>query len=83
MRQCGPFASEKPVNHRIRTIWQTRTMSNALRIPSYRRHKPAGKAVVTIGGRDIYLGKYGSAESRQEFNRLIVEWTSHHGTLPK
>ncbi len=58
-------------------------MSNALRIPSYRRHKPTGKAVVTIGGRDIYLGRYNSAESRQEYNRLIAEWTASNGTLPK
>lgn len=58
-------------------------MQNALRILSYRRHKATGKAVVTIGGRDIYLGKYNSAESRQEYNRLIAEWTSHNGMLPK
>ena len=40
-------------------------MSNAtLRIPSYRHHKPSGQAVVTLGGRDIYLGKYNTAASR-------------------
>lgn len=38
----------------------------ALRIPSYRRHKPTGQAVVTIGGRDIYLGKHNTAASRAE-----------------
>jgi integrase len=30
--------------------------------------------VVTIGGRDIYLGQYGSPESRAEYDRLIAEW---------
>lgn len=34
------------------------------RIPSYRHHKPSGHAVVTLGGRDIYLGKYNSAAIR-------------------
>ena len=57
-------------------------MSNASpRIPSYRRHKPTGQAVVPIGGRDIYLGKYNSAASRAEYNRLIAEWMANGGTL--
>ncbi len=28
------------------------------RVPSYRRHKPSGQAVVTLNGKDIYLGKW-------------------------
>ena len=28
------------------------------RTPSYRLHKPTGQAVVTAGGRDLYLGKF-------------------------
>ena len=28
------------------------------RIPSYRHHKPSGQAVVTLNGRDIYLGAW-------------------------
>ena len=44
------------------------------RIPSYRLHKPTGLAVVTIGGRDVYLGKHGHPESRAEYDRLIAEW---------
>lgn len=59
-------------------------MSNStLRIPSYRRHKPTGQAVVTIGGRDIYLGKWNSAASRTEYSRIIGEWTAQGGTLPQ
>jgi integrase len=30
--------------------------------------------VVTIHGRDIYLGEYESPESRSEYDRLIAEW---------
>jgi integrase len=32
---------------------------------------------VRLNGRDFYLGKYGSPESRQEYNRLVAEWLSH------
>ncbi len=46
------------------------------RTPSYRLHKPTGQAVVTINGRDLYLGRHGSAESRAEYDRLLVEWIS-------
>lgn len=46
------------------------------RIPSYRRHKPSGQAVVTIAGKDHYLGPYGSAESRKKYARLIAEWSA-------
>ena len=57
-------------------------MPNSIpRIPSYRHHKPSGQAVVTLGGRDFYLGKYNSAASRAEYNRLIAEWTANGGTL--
>ncbi len=44
------------------------------RIPSYRLHSPSGQAVVTIHGRDHYLGPYGSPESRAEYDRRVAEW---------
>jgi integrase len=53
------------------------------RIPSYRRHKATGQAVVTVAGRDIYLGKHNSAASRAEYNRIIAEFTANGGALPK
>ncbi len=46
----------------------------ARRVPSYRRHKPTGQAVVTLNGRDVYLGKHDTAASRGEYDRLIGEW---------
>jgi hypothetical protein len=52
-------------------------------LPSYRRHRASGQAVVTLGGKDIYLGKHNTAQSRAEYNRLIAEWASHGGTLPQ
>jgi integrase len=47
------------------------------RTPSYRLHKPSGQAIVTLCGRDIYLGRYNSPESRAEYDRLIAEWLTN------
>jgi integrase len=52
-----------------------------LRIPSYRHHKPSGQAVVTLGGKDFYLGKHNTAASRAEYKRRIAEWTASRGTI--
>ncbi len=52
------------------------------RIPSYRLHKASGLAVVTLNGRDVYLGQHGSAESRSEYDRLISEWIGNGRQLP-
>jgi integrase len=52
------------------------------KIPSYRLHKPSGQAVVTLNGRDFYLGEWNSAKSRAEFDRLLAEWLSNGHQLP-
>ncbi len=49
-------------------------MAKPLRIPSYRHHKPKNLAVVRLNGRDVYLGAYGTAASRELYDRLIAEW---------
>src|SRR5262245_32017009 len=43
-------------------------------VPAYRFHRRSGQAVVTLNGRDFYLGKHGSQASRAEYDRLIGEW---------
>ena len=43
-------------------------------VPSYRLHKPSGRAVVTLNGRDHYLGPWNSPESSAEYDRLVGEW---------
>jgi hypothetical protein len=58
------------------------TGKRTLRIPSYRRNKTTGRAVVTIDGRDIWLGKFDSPESRQKYKRPIAEWLSNDRHLP-
>jgi integrase len=45
-----------------------------MRVPAYRLHKPSGLAVVTIGGRDHYLGRYDSPDSHRAYDRLLGEW---------
>ncbi len=42
-------------------------------VPKYRRHS-SGQAIVTLGYRDHYLGKYGSKPSRMLYDRLVAEW---------
>ena len=42
--------------------------------PSYRYHKARDCAVVTIGGKDHYLGAYDSPESREKYDQLVSEW---------
>jgi integrase len=42
--------------------------------PKYRKHKASGQAVVTIAGRDHYLGPWRSKASKIEYDRLIGEW---------
>ena len=44
------------------------------RKPSYLLHRPSGQARVRIKGKDHYLGEYGSPESRELYDDLIVEW---------
>jgi integrase len=53
-------------------------------LPKYRLHRASGQAVVTLGGRDCYLGPHGTETSRLEYDRLIAEWLTHgrHTPLP-
>jgi integrase len=49
-------------------------MPSTNRPPSYRFHKARNFAVVTIDGRNHYLGPYGSPESHEKYARLIAGW---------
>ena len=44
------------------------------REPKYRHYKPKGLAVVRIDGHDLYLGKYDSPESWENYYRLLTDW---------
>jgi integrase len=55
--------------------------------PGYREHKATGQAVVTLplgnGKRkDVYLGPFGTPESKAEYNRVIAEWAANGRQAP-
>jgi hypothetical protein len=43
-------------------------------LPKYRKHRASGQAVVTLNGRDFYLGPHGTNASKLEYDRLLGEW---------
>jgi integrase len=51
-------------------------------LPNYRLHKPTGQAVVTLSGKDFYLGLYDTKESRAAYDRLTGEWQANGRRLP-
>lgn len=50
---------------------------NSERLPKYRKHKASGQAIVTLGGHDHYLGPYGTAARKREYDRLTAEWLAN------
>ncbi|MCC6679213.1 MAG: site-specific integrase [Phycisphaerales bacterium] len=52
------------------------------RVPSYRHHRASGQGIVTLAGKDHYLGKHGSAASRAEYRRLVGEFIANNRQLP-
>lgn len=50
-------------------------------IPSYRLHKPTGRGVVRLNGRDIYLGEHGTPESKERYRQVIAEWLANNRQL--
>ena len=42
--------------------------------PAYRHYKPKNLAVVRIEGKDHYLGRFGSDESHELYEKLIDDW---------
>ena len=49
--------------------------------PKYRKHKATGQAIVTIDGKDFYLGPYDSKASKLEYDRLVGEWLANGRSL--
>ena len=52
-----------------------------MRIPGYRLHRGSGRAVVTLAGKDFYLGQHNSPESKRKYERLIAEYLSNRETF--
>lgn len=43
------------------------------KIPTYGHHKPTGQARCYVAGKSVYLGKYGSEESRIRFGEIVAK----------
>ena len=39
-------------------------------LPKYRKHRASGQAVVTLNGRDHYLGPHGTKANKREYDCL-------------
>ena len=52
------------------------------RVPSYCLHRPTGQARVIVDGKHIYLGKYGSRESRAKYSRILAELAARTDSRP-
>ena len=52
-------------------------------LPRYSMHRASGQAVVTIGGRDHYLGPFGSDASHRARDRLIAQWLADGRQSPQ
>ena len=52
------------------------------RNPAYSKHKASGQAVVTLNGKDHYLGTHGTKASRAEYDRLIALWLAGGRRMP-
>jgi hypothetical protein len=57
--------------------WEIRM---SIRMPKYRLHKGSGQALLQINGHRIYLGKYGTAESKQKYRRIMAQWLEQQAT---
>lgn len=53
-----------------------------LSVPAYARHRASGQAVVRLSGRDVYLGRHGTPESRQRYDRFVAEWLANGRQSP-
>ena len=53
------------------------------RFHKYRIHRPSGQAIVTLGGKDFYLGPHGTEASVLQYDRLIANWLSHGRQTPQ
>jgi len=53
-------------------------------LPKYRKKSVRGRTygVVTLDGKDHYVGDYGTETSKRDYDRLIAEWLANGRCLP-
>ena len=81
--RCFPQAQNGIYRLVLIPEWETRIMPRlAHALPKYRKHRGSGQAVVTLNGREFYLGPHGTKASKIEYDRLIGEWLANgHNSL--
>jgi len=57
--------------------------TRSIRIPAYRLHKPSGQGVVTLDGKDHYLGKWGTDASKEAYHRFVGQWQANGRYAPR
>jgi hypothetical protein len=70
VRQCGSRAWRKTVC----AVFPSKELHHAeaeRKTPAYRLHRHSGQAIVTLSGRDHYLGLFGSAQSRGLYDKRV------------
>ncbi len=50
--------------------------------PAYRLYKRTGQAVVSLNGKDFYIGPHGTKASRDAYDRLVGEWLANGRRMP-
>ena len=50
--------------------------------PKMRHDKANGNAVVSVNGKKKYLGRWGSDQAREKYNRFLEAWIASSGLLP-
>jgi integrase len=46
----------------------------AHRIPKHCEHKPTGRGFVRLDGRQVYTGRWGTAEANAKYDKILAEW---------
>ena len=80
-RECGKEDRSSSV-HVPKNPLGARSIPRPKAQPSYRYHRARGCAVVTIDGKNHYLGPWQSPESHEKCAALIAEWKRNGATLP-
>ena len=52
-------------------------------VPKICQQKGRNRAFVRLDGKTIYLGRWGSAQSRQAYDQIIREWLDNGRSLPE
>ncbi len=53
-----------------------------MRLPAYSHHKATDQAYVRLNGKFVYLGKFGTDESRRKYEQVVGIWLSNDRQLP-